>query len=380
MSDHRREQQRGGKTGQHRLTGRQGVARLSQWRPICRTAAMAGLAALLLLSMAGTGVFAQERYRVQNGDTIDSIASTFGVDPQAILAASWIPDPSNLQSGQVIVIPDPGQSPSAAAQDAAAHEGQSPWVSTVYTVQSGDTIENIAYKFGVTKQEIADFNGLSDPNLLDVGQRLLIPPPDDGASTGGSGPVHADVLVAGNGSLVPGVPFYKQEHNLSCEYAAAHIATGAFGNAIPEQNFIDNIGEALNPHKGYRGNIDGQWGGITDYGVYPEAMQGVLQAWGFSDDIFYSEGDPSQLKAEIDAGHPVLVWLGLWGDDAQVLHDDGTYTVAAGDHVMVAYGYDNGGVYLSDPASASSKYFDWNTFTSMWTVLDGMSMAIYYAS
>lgn len=342
-----------------------------------RLVAMSGLVGILLLSGLG-GAAAQERYRVQPGDSIDSIAATFDVNPDAIVAASWVPDPSNLEAGQVVIIPDPGQSASEAAQDAAAHEGESPWVATVYTVQEGDTIEDIGAQFGVSPHDIATLNGLSNPDMLDIGQRLLIPPSDDGGDD--SGLTHASMLVAHGGSQVPGVPFYLQEHNLSCEYAAAHIATAAFGNPIPEQSFIDNVPEALNPHDGYRGNIDGWWGNTTDYGVYPEAMLPVIQAWGFDADIFYSEGASSQLTAEIDAGHPVLVWLGLWGDTAQKLHDDGDYTVAAGDHVVVVYGYDNEGVYVSDPARDGANYYDWTTFTEMWQVLDGMSMAIYPAS
>src|SRR6476661_8152 len=41
---------------------------------------------VLLLGMAGTGL-AQERYVVQDGDTLGSVAATFGVDPAAIAAS-----------------------------------------------------------------------------------------------------------------------------------------------------------------------------------------------------------------------------------------------------------------------------------------------------
>lgn len=46
---------------------------------------------------------------------------------------------------------------------------------TVYVVQRGDTLFRIAQQFGVTFQEIARLNGLSNPNSIDVGDRLLIP-------------------------------------------------------------------------------------------------------------------------------------------------------------------------------------------------------------
>jgi murein DD-endopeptidase MepM/ murein hydrolase activator NlpD len=47
--------------------------------------------------------------------------------------------------------------------------------SEVYVVQSGDTLFAIALRFGVTATDIAAANNLSNPNLIFVGQRLVIP-------------------------------------------------------------------------------------------------------------------------------------------------------------------------------------------------------------
>jgi murein DD-endopeptidase MepM/ murein hydrolase activator NlpD len=47
----------------------------------------------------------------------------------------------------------------------------------LYYVKSNDTLGNIARRYGVSIQAIAQVNGLSDLNLLSVGQELLIPPP-----------------------------------------------------------------------------------------------------------------------------------------------------------------------------------------------------------
>lgn len=46
--------------------------------------------------------------------------------------------------------------------------------STTYTVKSGDTLSGIAAKFGTTYQAIAAKNGISDPDLIYVGQKLVI--------------------------------------------------------------------------------------------------------------------------------------------------------------------------------------------------------------
>lgn len=45
----------------------------------------------------------------------------------------------------------------------------------VYVVQPGDTLWDIAQRFGITQQELADANGISNPNQLVEGQELVIP-------------------------------------------------------------------------------------------------------------------------------------------------------------------------------------------------------------
>ncbi len=342
-----------------------------------RRVVLASLAVLVLMLGAVSSSFAasQYRYEVQDGDTLDSVAATFGVDPQAIAASSYMPSGDTLTPGQVIVIPEPGQSPSDAAAMAATREGTSPWIYTMYTVQSGETLDGIASAYGLDSKALADFNGISDATNITVGQRLAIPPSRDGQQAQAS----AQEATASHAAdvVVPKVPTYAQSRNLSCEYAAVHIATAAFGNAIPESVLINSIPVTKNPHNGYRGNIDGWWGNTDDYGIYPEALVPVIHDYGYSTDIFYGQGDTTQLKAELDAGHPVLVWLGLWGDTRERLADDGNYSVAKGMHVVVAYGYDNDGIYVSDPAHGNYNFYPWDAFVGMWKVLDGMSMAVY---
>lgn len=46
-----------------------------------------------------------------------------------------------------------------------------------YVVQAGDTLGAIAQEFGVSVTALAEFNEIANPNLISVGQHLLIPPP-----------------------------------------------------------------------------------------------------------------------------------------------------------------------------------------------------------
>jgi len=51
--------------------------------------------------------------------------------------------------------------------------GQGP---TAYTVQHGDTLYEIALRYGTSVEAIAQANGIADPDFIFVGQRLVIPP------------------------------------------------------------------------------------------------------------------------------------------------------------------------------------------------------------
>ncbi|MDY7102888.1 MAG: LysM domain-containing protein [Actinomycetota bacterium] len=47
---------------------------------------------------------------------------------------------------------------------------------STYVVQSGDTLGAIAARFGVSVDAIAQANGITDPNAIQVNQELTIPP------------------------------------------------------------------------------------------------------------------------------------------------------------------------------------------------------------
>ncbi|HHX64633.1 MAG TPA: LysM peptidoglycan-binding domain-containing protein [Chloroflexi bacterium] len=49
--------------------------------------------------------------------------------------------------------------------------------SVSHTVRWGETLTSIAWRYGVTVQEIVDANNLHSPNLIYAGQRLIIPIP-----------------------------------------------------------------------------------------------------------------------------------------------------------------------------------------------------------
>ncbi|NPV09439.1 MAG: LysM peptidoglycan-binding domain-containing protein [Anaerolineae bacterium] len=45
----------------------------------------------------------------------------------------------------------------------------------VYAIQQGDTLVEVAARFGVSASEIQEVNGITDPRLLQIGQEIIIP-------------------------------------------------------------------------------------------------------------------------------------------------------------------------------------------------------------
>jgi LysM repeat protein len=68
---------------------------------------------------------------------------------------------------------------------------------TTYIVRPGDTLSEIAIRFGVTVRALADANGISNPALIRAGQVLVIPSPGATvvASTGGATPTWTPIVV-----------------------------------------------------------------------------------------------------------------------------------------------------------------------------------------
>jgi lysozyme len=60
-------------------------------------------------------------------------------------------------------------------ETAAASTNSEPASATTYTVKSGDTLNRIAAHLGISANELAEANDISDPNKIYVGQVLTIP-------------------------------------------------------------------------------------------------------------------------------------------------------------------------------------------------------------
>ena len=71
--------------------------------------------------------------------------------------------------------PSVAPAPSAAPPSAAPAPSAKPATGQKYVVQAGDTLGSIAAQFGVPIQDIITANRIENPDLVIVGQELIIP-------------------------------------------------------------------------------------------------------------------------------------------------------------------------------------------------------------
>lgn len=95
-------------------------------------------------------------YTVQPGDTLSGIAAKFGTTYQTLAAINGIGDPNRIWAGQVLKVTG------------------KPTTQNTYYVQAGDTLSGIAAKFGTTVSVLVSANGINNPDVIYVGQKILL--------------------------------------------------------------------------------------------------------------------------------------------------------------------------------------------------------------
>jgi LysM repeat protein len=129
----------------------------------------------LLVTEGGGG----DTYVVKAGDTLVAIALELGVPVEELIALNDLADPSRLEVDQILKIPPRGAEPTPVPDEEPIVEETpvAPIGADEYEVQSGDNASDIAARFGVTLQELADANDTTIDELrtLFVGQVLKIP-------------------------------------------------------------------------------------------------------------------------------------------------------------------------------------------------------------
>lgn len=110
-------------------------------------------------------------YIVRWGDTLFSIAQSFGTSVDEIKAANGLTS-DIIVVGQELIIPG--------ATDMPPEPGMPPGRPGVHIVQPGENLFRIALSYGTTVDAIAEANHIVNPWFIYVGQELTIPGGGDG--------------------------------------------------------------------------------------------------------------------------------------------------------------------------------------------------------
>lgn len=98
-------------------------------------------------------------YTVKWGDTLSALAARYGTTVDAIVELNNIANPNLIYVGQRLII----QTNSSEAQR-----------EVIYTVVRGDTLSQIALRYGTTVSSIVALNNIPNPNLIYPGQKFVI--------------------------------------------------------------------------------------------------------------------------------------------------------------------------------------------------------------
>jgi LysM repeat protein len=141
-----------------------------------------------------TPSYGQLAYQVRPGDTLFSIAQRYGTSVDAIVYANGLTS-EIIQIGQVLNVPASANAPvgnpgmeQPTYQDPAYEQqpyNQQPYNQpqlytpgpgdTFHLVSPGETLYQVALRYGSTVEAIAYANRMSEPYILQIGQQLIVP-------------------------------------------------------------------------------------------------------------------------------------------------------------------------------------------------------------
>ncbi len=178
----------------------------------------------IVTAIAAVPVSAQQQgffYTVRGGDTLSGIAAANGITTQQLAQANNISNSNRLFAGQVLFIPVAVAAPAPQPTQEFGTGGPVTGVivapnnpaaptpiptqvvvvtatpavvqttNSTYTVQTGDTLFEIAVLYGTTSETIAQLNGITNINQIQAGQVLALPQgatPQFGTGGVGGGP------------------------------------------------------------------------------------------------------------------------------------------------------------------------------------------------
>jgi membrane-bound lytic murein transglycosylase D len=110
------------------------------------------------------------KHKIRRGETVSTIARKYGVSQYAIFETNNLSRRSKIYTGKHIVIPVPNDRDYTRKKNRSNYTAQG----DIYIVRSGDTVWDIARAFGKTTSQIRRLNNLDRRARIYVGQKLYI--------------------------------------------------------------------------------------------------------------------------------------------------------------------------------------------------------------
>lgn len=107
---------------------------------------------------------------VGRGDSMSLIAALNGMTTSELMQLNGLSNPDHVWIGQQLRVRGGGSSASSATIDDTTVTSDG----SLHVVQRGDTISQIAQRYGLSVQQLMGINGLSNPNHVYVGQQLKV--------------------------------------------------------------------------------------------------------------------------------------------------------------------------------------------------------------
>ncbi len=154
-----------------------------------------------------------------------------------------------------------------------------------------------------------------------------------------------------------------------------------WGLPVHEEDLIALLPHSDDPNAGFVGQITAPSGSLPPegYGVYPPSVAYVLRHLGLHAEA-HVDYTLAELKEEIAAGHPVIVWATYKMREHPILTwqtaNQRLVSIVRGEHTYVAVGYDEGGVYLADAYDGRTYYFEIRQFLRGWSLLGWKAVTV----
>jgi LysM repeat protein len=129
---------------------------------------------LLVTLILATAVAANTIHTVQRGETLFSISRRYNTSVAAIMQANNLTNPNLIFAGQQLIIPTGGGT-TPPTPTPMPPVNPIPPANITHVVRPGETMSSISRLYGVSVNDIARANNITNPNLIFVGQRLIIP-------------------------------------------------------------------------------------------------------------------------------------------------------------------------------------------------------------